>query len=136
MNYIFILLTMLFLHIVDDFHLQGLLTSMKQVRWWNDQASKLAESENLSASECREKYKYDWLVCLIWHSFQWTFVIMLPAIFFKPVDLTYLLMFGLNALVHGIVDHLKCNKLKINLVTDQLIHVAQILITWLIIFVL
>jgi hypothetical protein len=34
-----------------------------------------------------------------------------------------------NAAIHGYVDHLKANQHKINLVTDQLVHLAQILVT-------
>lgn len=42
------------------------------------------------------------------------------------------LRFLVNALVHSIVDNLKANELKINLITDQAIHLAQIIITALI----
>ena len=31
---IFMLLFMVFLHIVDDYYLQGILASMKQKQWW------------------------------------------------------------------------------------------------------
>ena len=30
------LLTMIFLHIVDDYYLQGVLAKMKQRKWWED----------------------------------------------------------------------------------------------------
>ena len=32
----FILFTMILLHIVDDFKLQGLLAQFKQKQWWED----------------------------------------------------------------------------------------------------
>lgn len=35
-----------------------------------------------------------------------------------------------NAIIHAIVDDLKANKLKISLVTDQIIHFLQIIITF------
>lgn len=34
MNPIYVLLMMLFLHILDDFHLQGCLANLKQKSWW------------------------------------------------------------------------------------------------------
>jgi hypothetical protein len=36
-----------------------------------------------------------------------------------------------NMLIHGIVDDMKANRKKINLIVDQLIHLAQVVITWL-----
>lgn len=38
MNNCFLLLLMIFLHIVDDYYLQGILASMKQKEWWNKAA--------------------------------------------------------------------------------------------------
>jgi hypothetical protein len=35
-----------------------------------------------------------------------------------------------NTIIHYIVDDLKANKLKINLIADQSIHLFQILISW------
>ena len=35
---IFMLLLMIFLHIVDDYYLQGILASMKQRGWWEKNA--------------------------------------------------------------------------------------------------
>lgn len=37
MNKSFILLWMIFMHIVDDYRLQGILASMKQKSWWKEQ---------------------------------------------------------------------------------------------------
>ena len=34
MNKMFCLLLMIFLHIIDDYKLQGILASMKQKNWW------------------------------------------------------------------------------------------------------
>ena len=60
-----ILLTMIFLHIVDDYYLQGILAQMKQKKFWKEQAPD-------------EKYKYDYIWALIMHGFSWAFMIMLP----------------------------------------------------------
>lgn len=118
---IFLLLAMLFLHIIDDYKLQGILASMKQVRWWRDQ------------KEYKELYQYDYIPALIEHSFSWAFMIMLPIAIEMKFDIGWwCLMYVLNTVVHAIVDDLKANKMKINLVVDQSIHVAQICITWLI----
>lgn len=118
---IFLLLAMLFLHIIDDYKLQGILASMKQVRWWRDQ------------KEYKELYQYDYIPALIEHSFSWAFMIMLPIAIEMKFDIGWwYLAYMLNTIVHAIVDDLKANKMKINLVVDQSIHVAQICITWLI----
>ena len=34
----FLLFAMLFLYIVDDYYLQGILASMKQKKWWKENA--------------------------------------------------------------------------------------------------
>ena len=118
---IFLLLAMLFLHIIDDYKLQGILASMKQVRWWRDQ------------KEYKELYQYDYIPALIEHSFSWAFMIMLPIAIEMKFDIGWwYLAYMLNTFVHAIVDDLKANEMKINLVVDQSIHVAQICITWLI----
>lgn len=119
MTKVFIVLTMIFLHIVDDYYLQGILASMKQKLWWRKQ------------EQYTDKYKYDYIVALVMHSFSWAFMIMLPIAFISgfQVGTEFVVTFATNAILHGIVDDLKANKFKINLVQDQAIHVAQIIIT-------
>lgn len=120
MNKAFVLLAMIFLHIVDDYYLQaGLLSSMKQKLWWTKQ------------EQYTDKYKYDYLVALIMHAFSWSFMIMLPIAIVNGFELgmSFIIAFVVNAIVHGVVDDLKANKFKINLVQDQAIHVAQIILT-------
>lgn len=116
MNTTFILLWMVFMHIVDDYYLQGILASMKQKSWWGNTDS---------------LFKNDYMWALLMHAFSWTFMIMLPIAFvygFK-ISLLFLIMFSLNWSIHAIVDNLKANEKKINLWHDQLIHLAQIIIT-------
>ena len=121
---IFILLAMLFCHIIDDFYLQGILASMKQKIWWRKQ------------EQYKEKYKYDYIIALIIHSFSWVFMIMLPIVIYLKFNLSWLyLAYPINLIIHAIVDDLKANKLKINLVTDQSIHIIQIIIIWIIFIV-
>lgn len=118
---IFILLSMLFLHIIDDYKLQGILADMKQKVWWERQEG------------YKSLYKYDYIMALITHSFSWSFMIMLPiAIVLKFNIGWWVIAYIVNMIVHAIVDTLKANALKINLVTDQTIHIAQIIITWLV----
>lgn len=122
---IFILLSMIFLHIIDDYKLQGILASMKQKSWWQEQ------------NEYKSLYKYDYIPALIEHSFSWTFMIMLPiAIFLKFNIGWWVVAYIVNMVVHAIVDTLKANALKINLVVDQSIHIVQIVVTWLIFILL
>ncbi len=119
---LFLLLGMLFLHLVDDYYLQGWLASAKQKSWWEKNASE-------------ELYSHDYIMALCEHAFSWTFMIMLiPTVFNYvcnhniPVD--YFLFFALNWTIHSIVDDLKANKKDINLVQDQLFHIIQIILTW------
>ena len=119
-NKLFILLAMIFLHIVDDYKLQGILASMKQKKWWKEQ------------KEYKKLYEYDYIPALIEHSFSWTFMIMLPIAFASHFSDWWILVYIANMIVHALVDDLKANKLKINLMVDQSIHIAQIIVTWLI----
>ena len=114
-----IFLTMIFLHIVDDYYLQGILAQMKQKKFWKEQTPD-------------ELYKYDYIWALIMHAFSWTFMIMLPLIFVSPISPAFYVIFVVNLAVHAYVDNLKANKHKINLWQDQLIHLAQIILTFII----
>lgn len=118
MNKIFIVLLMIFCHIVDDYYLQGWLASAKQKKYWQENAPE-------------KMYKYDYIWALIMHSFSWAFMIMLPIAFTKDFDLgvSFLIVFILNLYTHAIVDDWKANKRKINLWIDQLIHIWQIVFT-------
>lgn len=116
---IFVLfICMLFCHIVDDYYLQGILASLKQRSWWEKNAP-----DSL--------YKHDYIMALFMHSASWSFMIMLPLLFycgFAP-PVSFAVMWVSNTVIHGIVDDLKANKRKINLIHDQCIHLIQIIIT-------
>lgn len=68
------------------------------------------------------------------HSFSWTFMIMLiPTIYILLVGGTWSpLVFVANLAIHMDVDNLKANRKKINLIQDQLIHMIQIIVTWIV----
>ena len=119
MNKPFLLMLMVFLHIIADYNLQGWLASAKQREWWKNNApSKL--------------YKYDYILALITHSFSWSFMIMLPIALYMGFNIDYIFIVILfaNMFIHAFVDNLKTNKNKINLWTDQIIHVTQIIVTF------
>lgn len=117
----FILLAMIFCHIVDDYYLQGWLASAKQKSYWEKNAPD-------------KLYRFDYIMALIMHSLSWSFMIMLPLAIFNnfEVSVLYGVIFVVNAIIHGIVDNLKANVKKINLIADQLIHLSQIIITFVI----
>lgn len=120
---LFILFVMIFAHIVDDYYLQGILASLKQKSWWENQKS------------YKPMYKYDYIVALIMHSFSWSFMISLPILYFGFTKWIVVAII-LNTIIHGIVDDLKANKHKINLIMDQSIHIVQIVITWVLLVVI
>ena len=125
MDNIFILFAMIFLHIIDDYKLQGILASMKQEAWWREQ------------KYYKELYKYDHIPALIEHSFSWSFMIMLPIAIVLNFNIgLWIIAYIINMIIHAIVDDLKANKCKINLVIDQSIHITQIIVTWLIFIII
>lgn len=118
MNIIFVILLMIFCHIVDDYYLQGWLVSAKQKQYWQENAP-------------QDLYKRDYIWALIMHSFSWTFMIMLPIAYINSfvVNSSFLIMFATNVVIHAMVDNLKANEKKINLWEDQLTHILQITLT-------
>lgn len=122
MKMILILLAMIFCHIVDDYYLQGWLASAKQKSWWEKNAPE-------------KLYRNDYIMALFMHSFSWSFMIMIPIIAYLLIGDIGLrewlvIPYFVNMAIHCIVDDLKANKRKINLIQDQCIHLVQILATW------
>lgn len=117
-----ILLLMLLLHIVDDFVFQPVcLSKLKQREWWKKQ------------DEYCEKYKNDYKMALFMHSISWSLMILLPLMFMANIsDLMLISTVIFNMAIHFIVDDFKANRRKINLVQDQVIHLMQIVLTWII----
>ena len=115
--------SMIFCHIVDDYYLQGWLASAKQKKWWEQNAPD-------------KLYRFDYIMALVCHSFSWSFMIMIPWIVYAGASLNFaLIAIPINAIIHAIVDDLKANKHKLNLIQDQLIHLAQIVLTFIACFV-
>ena len=119
---------MIFLHIVDDYYLQGWLASAKQKEWWKQNAP-------------NPLYKYDYVMALFMHSFSWSFMVMLLPTYYAlnsqyaedigVVVGQVIVTFILNLIIHMITDNAKANQRKINLIQDQTIHMIQIVVTWL-----
>ncbi len=118
---IIIFFLMILCHIIDDFVLQPVcLSNLKQKHWWDE--------------HCHGKqYKDDYKMALFIHSLSWSIMIHLPIMynmFYIFPEILILLSIIINTVIHYIVDDLKANKYKINLVIDQLIHFAQIILTF------
>ena len=116
----FILATMIFLHIIDDYVLQvPCLCNLKQKSFWEKNAP-------------QKIYENDYICALFMHGLSWSFMIMLPiavALNFN-VDINFFCMFIINAVFHAAIDDLKANKYSINLWQDQLTHIGQIVVTF------
>lgn len=117
--YVIVFILMLLAHSFADFHLQGILADMKQEQWWKKQ-----EGYN-------SKYQYDYVAALAIHSAECTLWVMMPLMLLPHLDLgIFLLLAALNTVVHYLTDNSKANYKDINLVQDQIIHLAQIAFTY------
>lgn len=122
----FIFALMVFLHIVDDYMFQGVLSKLKQKSFWkNDPIGK------------DPMYKFDYIVALVCHAISWTFMIMLPVIIYIymcaiPVPTVNIIgAYVMNIILHAAADDLKANRHAINLVQDQCFHLLQIVASFL-----
>lgn len=123
MNTIYILLFMIFMHIIDDFRLQGIMASMKQRSWWENQ-----EGYN-------DKYRFDYIPALLCHAFSWSMMIHLPILVYFHFDMgdrwdLFIIVIIVQFLWHAFIDNMKANWKMINLVEDQGLHMLQIIISW------
>lgn len=121
---------MVLFHILDDFVLQpACLSNLKQRDWWKKAYTD--EHGNIEPVKYN-KYKYDYMAALVIHCLSWSAMILVPSIILgiNVPDLVLIALFFVNAIIHGFVDHSKANLLQINLVTDQTIHIGQVILTW------
>ena len=120
MNNTFIFLLMIFCHIVDDYYLQGWLASAKQKKYWEENAPD-------------KMYKHDYIYALIMHSFSWAFMVMLPVAILMNFNIKFdfVMLFVWNVIIHAVTDDAKANRKKINLIQDQMVHILQIIATFL-----
>lgn len=115
-----LLLLMILAHIIDDFVLQSAsLSKLKQKSWWEQQDG------------YANQYQNDYGMALLMHSMSWSIMILLPGMF--TVSIPGAALFGLfviNTGLHYLIDDLKANKKKINLLDDQTFHMLQVISTW------
>lgn len=128
MKSLIMLFEMMFLHVVADYYLQGILANMKCRGWWERKATNEKPYKN---------YRNDYKAALTAHSFEWAFVVMAPMLqqvyirdFMGPYCLAYAILCLVNLMVHYYIDNCKANKHTINLIQDQWFHFIQIWITW------
>ena len=107
---------MLLGHLVADYTLQGWLADGKQESWW----------KKICGGEIPNKYKHDYIAALVCHALYWSIFVCAPF-YASPWFLCAVMG---NTIIHAIVDDLKANRMKINLIQDQLLHLIQILITF------
>lgn len=97
----------------------------------------VCETKIVVGGKCPDDlYKHDYMMALFMHSFSWTFMMMLAPTLYVIIfgGHYYPLVFVLNIIIHMITDNMKANKKEINLIQDQLIHLAQISATFLVLF--
>lgn len=136
---IFILFLMLLMHYIEDFHLQGCLANLKQKKWWEKQMS----NNDMYSHYVLEHsiYKNDYKMSLFAHSIENALFVMLPMIvdmliseFTHCLQNTWILFIPSAILIcvsHYLIDDSKANKMKINLIQDQLYHLCVILLIFL-----
>ena len=113
---IIMLISMIFLHNIADYLVQTkFIAKFKQRKNWEEYDTK-------------GYYKYDYIVILLVHSFSWSIITFFPILFEFQNVMDYSIIVIGNTLIHAYIDDLKCNKLKINLIQDQLIHILQIVL--------
>lgn len=114
-------IAMIYMHIIDDYYLQGILSKLKRYKYWI----------NLEGFD--KKYGNDYKVALIVHGLSWSISVMIPILIYRWNQITdfWALLFGAillaNALIHSYIDNLKANEMLINLWQDQLFHLIQII---------
>ena len=129
----FIFIAMVLFHILEDFHLQGILASMKQKSWWQSECNKLGIKYESS------KYKHDHIISLCIHALENSIFITLPLIIdgliatltINPNNCLFIgwafIIFA-NTVVHAFIDNFKCNNKGISLIIDQLLHFIFIIL--------
>lgn len=83
-------------------------------------------------SEFKGGKKHLWIPPLLAHSFIWAFLINLPFIYFCGTLNVFALFInmGIHFVVDFLFDRFLKNKIQYRIL-DQIIHIAQVVITWL-----
>lgn len=127
----------LVLHVLADFPLQTIgqpsLADLKQKAWWADAIDRLVARPSLDNPERRRqtrehatrRYGEDYKAALWCHSLVWAALTFLPLCTVPG----WSMIVAVNALAHYLIDDLKANHLRINLIGDQALHCWQIGLT-------
>lgn len=130
---------MIFMHFIGDVYLQGnSLSNAKRREYW-----KIVEQRT------GIKHPYSHICFLMLHSFLWSFTTLLPILLkiifykiliisglipepssFQNLILFYLTAIAANTLAHGFIDNAKSNLKQIGEIQDQILHIIQITITF------
>lgn len=115
-----VLLCMIYLHLVDDYVLQGWLANAKCKKWWQDNCPD-------------KKYSKDYIIALLEHGFMNSFAVHIPIyIWLYKNELILSFSVCAFAIIHALIDDLKANDKKINLIIDQFTHLFLIFLWWII----
>jgi hypothetical protein len=134
---------MLLMHYIEDFHLQGCLANLKQKKWWEKEVAENLFHCKYDENRPRRKallrysrYKNDYKMSLFVHSIENALFVMLPLIvdtliseYTHHVQNIWILFVPSVVLIcvsHYLIDDSKANKMKINLVQNQLLHLGFI----------
>lgn len=80
------------------------------------------------AKEQVSRNRNNFLAGMACHCIMWGIVTFFPLMFVMNAT-TFSIVLSINIVIHGLVDHWKCNCEFINLYTDQIIHLLQIVVT-------
>ena len=116
-----VLLCMIFLHLLDDYKIQGILADLKFRDWW------------INNRLTQKKYDKDYIIALIEHGFMNSFLIHIPVYIWYTKNMVVLTIgILLSTIFHAFVDNKKANERSINLIQDQLSHIVYIILIWII----
>ena len=96
--------------------------SVKQKEFWK---------RNTSEEDYNKLYKHDYFAALVIHGLSWSIMIHLPFLLIGHYHSALVACFIMcQCILHSYIDNEKANKKKINLIEDQAMHFAQIVISW------
>jgi hypothetical protein len=115
----FVFVWTLFMHVLDDYGLQGVWHSMKQKTWVGNE-DELKHPPVLGA-----------IPALLCHALSWSFMTMLPLAYYYHfnVNIFFVLFFFANTCWHAIIQNNKPYAKGVSFVTEQAFHIVQILVT-------
>lgn len=118
-----LLFSMLWFHILDEFYMPTILNKLKCKRWWKENTD--------------EHYHNDWAMSLMLYGMMWSMTIHIPVVTYLYFTNNLKSMYGfivgticINQFIHCIIDDLKCNRGALNLTQSQILHIIQIVCTY------